>query len=66
MARISIYSPPERDERAAKGKVAIYCDCEFTDRCLNGKPPLSDRCRIWVSVDKLARAERSRLKRSQR
>jgi hypothetical protein len=66
MARISIYSPPEPEERAVNGKVQIYCDCEFGDRCLNGKPPMSDRCLIWISVAKLARAERIRLIKSRR
>lgn len=63
---IEIVEPHDGSQKEHDGKLFIACDCEFLDRCPQGKQMGSDRCIIRLNEVRLNENEQQRLKESQR
>jgi hypothetical protein len=61
-----IIEPGDGSQKAIKGKLLVVCDCEYTERCPNGKPMGSNRCVVRIEERRLRRKEVERLKAPQR
>lgn len=63
---IEIVEPEDGSQVAVNGKFFIFCDCDYTDPCPQGKTMGSSRCIVRIDAKKLSSEERKRLESPQR
>lgn len=63
---IAIVEPDDGSQIVINGKLFVMCDCDYTEKCPNGRQMGSDRCLIRIDANRLRRKEVARLKGCQR
>lgn len=63
---IEIIEPSDGSQQEMDGKLYVMCDCDFFDRCGQGKVMGSNRCVILMKASRLACFEVKKLKESKR